>query len=92
MLDFGPTGCVFDFWKWLQYIEYKLSHFIDKSFEALMGYQSVLPGAFSTFRWAAIKNKPLEKFYSGLNKDIYGILRQNMFLAEDRIMCYEIVH
>ena len=92
MVDFGEKGCPCDFWKWLQYIEYKLSHFIDKSFEAFLGYQSVLPGAFSTFRWDAIKNKPLEKFYAGLNKEIYGILRQNMFLAEDRIMCYEIVH
>ena len=52
----------------------------------------MLPGAFSTFRWDAIKNMPLEKFYTGLNKEIYGILKQNMFLAEDRIMCYEIVH
>ena len=32
-----------------QYVEYKLSHYIDKSCESLFGFISVLPGAFSTF-------------------------------------------
>ena len=32
-----------------QYIEYKLSHFIDKAFESCFGFISVLPGAFSLF-------------------------------------------
>lgn len=34
-----------------QYVEYKLAHYIDKSYETFFGFISVLPGAFSTFRW-----------------------------------------
>lgn len=29
-----------------QYVEYKISHYLDKSFESLFGFVSVLPGAF----------------------------------------------
>ena len=43
-----------------QFFEYKLSHYLDKTFEGCFGYQSVLPGAFSIFRWEAIKGRPLE--------------------------------
>ena len=32
-----------------QYVEYKISHYIDKTYESLFGFISVLPGAFSTF-------------------------------------------
>ncbi|CDW89133.1 chitin synthase 1 [Stylonychia lemnae] len=74
-----------------QFYEYKLSHYIDKSFEGCFGYQSVLPGAFSIFRWVAIKQKPLEQFFKGLDKSHLGLRELNMFLAEDRIMCFEIV-
>jgi len=34
-----------------QYVEYKVSHYVDKATESLFGFVSVLPGAFSTFRW-----------------------------------------
>ena len=34
-----------------QYVEYKVSHYLDKATESLFGFISVLPGAFSTFRW-----------------------------------------
>lgn len=37
-----------------QYVEYKLSHYLDKSMESLFSFNSVLPGAFSMFRWEAI--------------------------------------
>eukprot|EP00347_Sterkiella_histriomuscorum_P019417 403341703 len=74
-----------------QYFEYKLSHYIDKSFEGCFGFQSVLPGAFSIFRWEAIKGQPLERFFKGLDKSNLNLLQLNMFLAEDRIMCFEIV-
>lgn len=33
-----------------QYVEYKISHYLDKSFESLFGFVSVLPGAFCTLR------------------------------------------
>jgi cellulose synthase/poly-beta-1,6-N-acetylglucosamine synthase-like glycosyltransferase len=45
-----------------QYMEYILSHNIDKACEALFSYQSVLPGAFSILRWDAIKDYPIEAF------------------------------
>lgn len=54
-----------------QYIEYKLSHYLDKSTETLFGFVSVLPGAFSTFRWEAIKGAPLKEFLRG-SKDEFG--------------------
>jgi len=51
----------------------------------------VLPGAFSVFRWEAIKGKPIEEFLKGLNKHELDLLQLNMFLAEDRIMCFQII-
>jgi len=49
-----------------QYAEYKLAHYIDKSSESLFGFISVLPGAFSTFRWEAIYGEPLNAFLKGI--------------------------
>jgi chitin synthase len=72
-------------------MEYKFSHFIDKAFEGCFSYQSVLPGAFSVLRWAAVRGSPVEEFLKGLNKRELNLLQLNMFLAEDRIMCFEIV-
>ena len=74
-----------------QYIEYKLSHFIDKAFESIFGFISVLPGAYSMFRWEAIKGDPLASFFHGLDKSNHTPFEANMFLAEDRIMCLEIL-
>ena len=48
-----------------QYVEYKISHYVDKATETLFGYVRVLPGAFSTFRWEAIKGRPLNQFLKG---------------------------
>lgn len=80
-----------------QYVEYKLSHYLDKATETFFGFVSVLPGAFSTFRWEAIKGKPLDEFLKGA-KDEFGDMTKimhcsdaNKYLAEDRIMCLEII-
>ena len=80
-----------------QYVEYKLSHYLDKAAESLFGFVSVLPGAFSTFRWEAIKGRPLDEFLKG-SKDEFGDQTKimhwadaNKYLAEDRIMCLEII-
>jgi chitin synthase len=75
-----------------QYVEYKLSHYVDKAAESLFGFVSVLPGAFSAFRWKAIQGTPLETFLKGQkltdsNLGTYpSCATANMYLAEDRIM------
>jgi chitin synthase len=74
-----------------QYVEYKISHYLDKSFESLFGFVSVLPGAFCTFRWEAINGDPLKSFFKGLEKDKHTAKEANMYLAEDRVMCLEIL-
>ena len=80
-----------------QYVEYKLSHYLDKATETIFGFVSVLPGAFSTFRWECIKGAPLAAFLKGA-RDEFGDLTKimscsdaNKYLAEDRIMCLEII-
>jgi chitin synthase len=74
-----------------QYSEYISSHYNDKTFEALFNNQTVLPGAFSMLRWDAIKGQPTEKFLRGLEYDRLSLFKCNMFLAEDRIMCWHII-
>ena len=80
-----------------QYVEYKVSHYLDKATESLFGFVSVLPGAFSTFRWECINGTPLEEFLKGSKDDfvkedfIMPCHTANKYLAEDRIMCLEII-
>jgi cellulose synthase/poly-beta-1,6-N-acetylglucosamine synthase-like glycosyltransferase len=74
-----------------QYVEYKVSHYIDKAFETMFGFVSVLPGAFCTFRWAAIQGDPLKSFFKGLESDKHTAKEANMYLAEDRVMWLEIL-
>jgi chitin synthase len=61
----------------------------------------VLPGAFSAYRFRAIMGRPLEQYFHGdhtLSKQLgkkgiegMNIFKKNMFLAEDRILCFELV-
>ena len=100
-----------------QNFEYKISNILDKPTESVFGFISVLPGAFSAYRYDALQNDingkgPLEKYFKGEflhgsgdldpNDDEYalkskelneeaGIFTSNMYLAEDRILCYELV-
>jgi len=80
-----------------QYVEYKMSHYLDKATESLFGFVSVLPGAFSTFRWECINGIPLDTFLMGAKdefcriNEISSCQKANKYLAEDRIMCLEII-
>ncbi|KAL8721953.1 MAG: hypothetical protein Q9225_001467 [Loekoesia sp. 1 TL-2023] len=84
-----------------QNFEYKISNILDKPLESSFGYVSVLPGAFSAYRFRAIMGRPLEQYFHGdhtaskmnAGKGIenMNIFKKNMFLAEDRILCFELV-
>ncbi|KAK9476664.1 chitin synthase-domain-containing protein [Lipomyces japonicus] len=81
-----------------QNFEYKMSNILDKPLESAFGFISVLPGAFSAYRYTALLNDvnntgPLEKYFKGetLHDSGAGIFTANMYLAEDRILCYELV-
>ncbi|KAI9316417.1 chitin synthase 1 [Dichotomocladium elegans] len=81
-----------------QNFEYKMSNILDKPLESVFGYISVLPGAFSAYRYSALQNDaeghgPLEKYFLGetMHGGDAGIFEANMYLAEDRILCYELV-
>ena len=75
----------------LQFVEYKIAHFVDKACESFFGFVSVLPGAFSGYRWASVQGKPLDKYFIGLNKSGLNCFKANMYLAEDRIMCLSLI-
>ncbi|CEP16602.1 hypothetical protein [Parasitella parasitica] len=82
-----------------QNFEYKMSNILDKPLESVFGYISVLPGAFSAYRYAALQNDangvgPLQKYFLGEKHDETDnadIFTANMYLAEDRILCFELI-
>ncbi|KAJ2226200.1 hypothetical protein IWW45_007563 [Coemansia sp. RSA 485] len=100
--DLGK-GCKYVFTNPLvaaQNFEYKISNILDKPLESIFGYISVLPGAFSAYRFSALQdtspgNGPLSSYFKGelmhsAGSDS-GIFEANMYLAEDRILCFELV-
>lgn len=87
-----------------QNFEYKMSNILDKPLESVFGYISVLPGALSAYRWIALQNNadgtgPLASYFKG--EDLLtshhqqnskkNFFEANMYLAEDRILCWELV-
>ncbi len=82
-----------------QNFEYKMSNILDKPLESAFGFISVLPGAFSAYRYVALQNDkngqgPLEKYFLGETLhggSSAGLFESNMYLAEDRILCFELV-
>ncbi|RHZ84080.1 hypothetical protein Glove_85g79 [Diversispora epigaea] len=81
-----------------QNFEYKMSNILDKPLESVFGYITVLPGAFSAYRYIALQNDdkgrgPLHEYFLG--EQAHGsdanIFVANMYLAEDRILCFELV-
>eukprot|EP00937_MAST-01D_sp_MAST-1D-sp2_P000971 g971.t1 len=80
-----------------QVFEYKVSHFLDKALESTYGFISVLPGAFSAYRWRAIREEkgkgPLVEYFKTVTctPGELGPFKANMFLAEDRVLCFELI-
>ncbi|ODV84331.1 glycosyltransferase family 2 protein [[Candida] arabinofermentans NRRL YB-2248] len=79
-----------------QNFEYKISNILDKPMESAFGFVTVLPGAFSAYRYSALHGAPLKAYFHGedmkSNTDKpAGVLESNMYLAEDRILCFELV-
>ncbi|CAI6244364.1 unnamed protein product [Periconia digitata] len=81
-----------------QNFEYKMSNILDKPLESAFGFITVLPGAFSAYRYCALQNDktgqgPLQKYFLGeeMHGTNAGIFTANMYLAEDRILCFELV-
>ncbi|EQC33166.1 hypothetical protein SDRG_09152 [Saprolegnia diclina VS20] len=76
-----------------QHFEYKISNVMDKSLESVFGFISVLPGAFSAYRYKAIRGAPLEAYFKSLTTPMneLGPFQGNMYLAEDRILCFELL-
>lgn len=82
-----------------QHFEYKISNMMDKALESVCGYISVLPGAFSAYRYVAIRvdtdtgEGPLAAYFKSLTSSAQelGPFEGNMYLAEDRILCFELL-
>ncbi|KAM4055675.1 chitin synthase domain-containing protein [Hirsutella rhossiliensis] len=81
-----------------QNFEYKMSNILDKPLESVFGYITVLPGALSAYRYHALQNDetghgPLSQYFKGetLHGQRADVFTANMYLAEDRILCWELV-
>jgi len=81
-----------------QNFEYKMSNILDKPLESVFGYITVLPGALSAYRYHALQNDergngPLGQYFKGetLQGKEADVFTANMYLAEDRILCWELV-
>lgn len=75
-----------------------MSNILDKPLESVFGYITVLPGALSAYRYHALLNDetghgPLSQYFKGevLHGQHADVFTANMYLAEDRILCWELV-
>ena len=80
-----------------QNFEYKMSNILDKPLKSVFGYITVLPGAFSAYRYIALQNHTmgeglLQKYFLGEKMHGAGadIFTANMYLAEDRVGCVQV--
>ena len=93
---------VFDL-KEAQVFEYVYGHIIDKSFESFFGMVYVLPGAYASFRWEAIRKDEgaMDNYLDSLfiklvlreryrESDEFTIELANMCLAEDQMLTFEV--
>ncbi|KAJ3124589.1 Chitin synthase, class 1 [Nowakowskiella sp. JEL0407] len=81
-----------------QNFEYKMSNILSKSLQSLFGYITVLPGAFSAYRYQALVGTPLDEYFArekptSDDADVStwtAVTTANKYLAEDRILAFEI--
>ncbi|OMJ86624.1 hypothetical protein SteCoe_11840 [Stentor coeruleus] len=79
-----------------QLVEYKFAHIFDKALESLIGYITVLPGAFSAYRYKSLMiddiDGPLWNYYfKSLRQPLNSCYMSNIYLAEDRVLCMALV-
>ena len=80
-----------------QKVEYKFSHILDKALESVLGFITVLPGAFSGYNYKCLEPDNLDGplwghyFYSLKMKGKISCYKANIYLAEDRILCSALV-
>ena len=84
-----------------QNFEYMVAYQLERALESTTGYCSVLPGAFSAFRFRALMGRPADEYFHGDptltkhfgKKGVHGgsLIRLNRYLADDRIICAELV-
>ncbi|OMJ92142.1 hypothetical protein SteCoe_5130 [Stentor coeruleus] len=76
-----------------QFVEYKFAHMLDKALESVIGYITVLPGAFSAYRWEALQGGPLwdDYFKSICHPELMDAFQSNIYLAEDRVLCLSLI-
>ena len=81
-----------------QVVEYKYAHIFDKALESVCGYISVLPGAFSAYRWDQLlgneqDGSPLwnDYFRSMTHPHEMDAYYSNIYLAEDRVLTLALV-
>lgn len=73
-----------------------MSNILDKPLESVFGYITVLPGAFSAYRWHALQNDsvgngPLKEYFKGETLESAvdaDLLTKNMYLAEGESRAY----
>ena len=97
----SPKNIVHNWTVAAQNFEYKIGNLMDKCCESVFGFITVLPGAFSAYRWSALSppelactsaQRPIVPYFrsvthGGEMNAFYG----NMYLAEDRVLCLELV-
>ena len=83
-----------------QNFEYKLIHTLDKPYNSLFGFNAQFPSGFSAYRYIALQNDhlgygPLSSYFYGETLQNggagAGIFEGNMYLAEERVLCFEII-